>query len=77
MLAARIVCPVSYLLLGISSSVGSEQGLAERILATACVLWMGTLAVNLIRVSRDHDANELRRCQGSSSASCARWTSVR
>lgn len=54
MLTARIVCPVSYLLLGISSSVGSEQGLAERILATACVLWMGALAVNLIRVSRDH-----------------------
>jgi Protein of unknown function (DUF998) len=54
MLTARIVCPASYVFLGISSSVGSVQGLAERILATTCVLWMGTLAINLIRVSRDH-----------------------
>jgi hypothetical protein len=52
--AARIVCPVSYLLLAVSTSIASTPavGLVERVLATSCVLWIGALAVNLIIVSR-------------------------
>jgi hypothetical protein len=51
---ARIACPVSYLMLAISTSVASMPavGLIERVLATSCVLWIGALAVNLIVVSR-------------------------
>ncbi len=52
--AARIVCPVSYLLLAVSTNIASTPavGLIERVLATSCVLWIGALAVNLIVVSR-------------------------
>jgi len=49
MLAARVVGPVSYLLLAASSSIASmpAMGLIERILATTCLLWIFALAVNL------------------------------
>ena len=52
MMAARVIGPVCFLLLGISSSVGSAEGLTERILATSCVLWICVLAITLIIVSR-------------------------
>lgn len=48
---ARIVCPLCFILLSISSITGIE-GLIERILATSCVLWIGALAVTAISVSR-------------------------
>jgi hypothetical protein len=52
--AARIACPVSYVLLAISTNIASTPavGLIERVLATSCVLWIGALAANLIAVSR-------------------------
>jgi len=52
MMAARIVGPICWILLGISSSLGYAEGLMERILVTVCVLWMGALAVTLLSVSR-------------------------
>jgi hypothetical protein len=60
MVAARIVCPVCYLLLAIASSVASTPavGLIERILATSCSLWIGALAANLIIESRRHSGGE-------------------
>jgi Protein of unknown function (DUF998) len=51
MTAARIICPLCFLLLCAASITGTAQGLAERALATSCVLWIGVLAVTLIRVS--------------------------
>lgn len=56
MLAARVACPVSYVLLAVSSSAASMPavGLIERILATTCSLWIGALAFNLIIESRRH-----------------------
>jgi hypothetical membrane protein len=56
MFATRVLCPVSYVLLGISSSITSMPavGLLERVLAITCVLWMAALAVNLISVSSRH-----------------------
>ncbi len=52
--AARIACPVSYLLLAVSTNIASlpAVGLIERVLATTCVLWIVALAVNLISESR-------------------------
>jgi hypothetical protein len=58
--AARIVCPAAYLFLGVSSTTGAAAGLAERILATACGLWVGVLAVMLIRTSRGHQPRAAR-----------------
>ena len=52
MMTARVIGPACYLLLAISSSAGTAEGLMERILATSCVLWMCALAVTLISVSR-------------------------
>jgi hypothetical protein len=54
MLAARILGPVSYVLLAVSSSIASMPavGLVERVLATTCVLWICALAINLIVESR-------------------------
>jgi hypothetical protein len=52
--AARIACPVSYLLLAVSTNMAAMPavGLTERVLATSCVLWIGALAVNLMIESR-------------------------
>jgi hypothetical protein len=52
--AARIACPVSYLLLAVSTNIAAMPavGLIERVLATSCVLWIGALAVNLMIESR-------------------------
>jgi hypothetical protein len=55
MTAARIICPLCFLLLCAASLTGIAQGLAERALATSCVLWIGALAVTLIRVSAAHN----------------------
>jgi hypothetical protein len=51
MAMARIVCPLCYLLLCAASLTGTAQGLAERILATSVTLWLGALAVTLIRIA--------------------------
>jgi hypothetical protein len=52
--AARLLCPASYVLLAVSSSMTSMPavGLIERILAISCALWICALAVNLIVESR-------------------------
>ncbi|MGO9163792.1 MAG: DUF998 domain-containing protein [Streptosporangiaceae bacterium] len=52
MIAARATGPACFLLLAISSNADIAQGLMERTLATICVLWISTLAVRLISVSR-------------------------
>lgn len=51
MTTARIVCPLCFLLLSVASLTGTAEGLAERILATSLVLWIGSLAFTLTRVS--------------------------
>jgi hypothetical membrane protein len=53
MTAARVACPLCFIVLGIASLTNTAEGLAERILATSCVLWISLLAVTLIRVSND------------------------
>lgn len=50
--AARVVCPLCYILLGITSVTGTADGLMERILVTSCVLWISALAVTAIFVAR-------------------------
>jgi hypothetical protein len=55
MAAARIICPLCFILLCAASLTGTAQGLAERALATSLVLWIGALAVTLIRVSPAHN----------------------
>jgi hypothetical protein len=54
MFAARVIGPVLYLLLAVSTNMSSmpAAGLIERLLATTCVLWICALAVNLIVESR-------------------------
>lgn len=52
MTAARVICPLCFILLSIASLTGTAEGLAERVLATSCVLWISSLAVTLIIVSR-------------------------
>lgn len=52
MTAARVACPLGFILLSLASITGTAQGLVERILATSCVLWIFALAVTLISVSR-------------------------
>lgn len=51
MTAARIICPLCFILLCAASLTGTAQGLAERALAASIVLWIGILAITLIRVS--------------------------
>ena len=51
MIAARVICPVCFFLLGIASMAGRAEGLAERIMATSLVLWISALAITLITVS--------------------------
>jgi hypothetical protein len=51
MAAARIACPLSFILLSIASLTQTAEGLAERILATSLALWIGTLAIVLIGLS--------------------------
>ncbi len=52
MTAARVACPLAYTLLSVAWLTGTAQGLAERALATCCVLWISLLAMTLIRVAR-------------------------
>jgi len=49
--AARVVCPPRFILLSVASLTGTAEGLAGRVLATSCVLWISSLAVTLIIVS--------------------------
>jgi Protein of unknown function (DUF998) len=51
MTAARVICPVCFILLSVTSLTGTAEGLAERVLATSCVLWISSLAVTLVLVS--------------------------
>jgi hypothetical protein len=51
MLAARIACPLCFGLLFAATFAGTAQGLAERALAACCSLWIGAVALALIRVS--------------------------
>ncbi len=44
----RVLAPACYIAMGISSNVGSVQGLVERILVSVCVIWLAMLAVGLI-----------------------------
>jgi len=59
MAAARIICPLCFLLLCAASLTSTAQGLAERALATSTVLWIGALAVTLIRVSAARNSGGL------------------
>jgi hypothetical membrane protein len=52
MMAARILGPLCFVAMAISSSVVSVQGLAERILVTVCVAWVVALALTLIANTR-------------------------
>ncbi|MGO8887279.1 MAG: DUF998 domain-containing protein [Streptosporangiaceae bacterium] len=52
MLAARVICPLCFILLSVSSLTGTAEGLMERILTASCVLWISALAITLIVVSR-------------------------
>jgi hypothetical protein len=47
----RVACPLAYTLLSVAWLTGTAQGLAERALATCCVLWISSLAITLIRVA--------------------------
>jgi small-conductance mechanosensitive channel len=53
--AARVVCPLAFILLSVASLTGTAQGLAERALATSCVLWISALAIALVRVASRAD----------------------
>ncbi len=59
MRAARVLGPVFYVLLAVSTSITSMPavGLIERALATTCVLWIGVLAANLVIESRRHESD--------------------
>ena len=61
MLAARVICPVAWILLAVSSNLPGMPavGLIERVLAISCSLWVGALAVALIIRSR-HTGREER-----------------
>jgi hypothetical membrane protein len=48
---AQVICPLSFILLSLTSN-GSIAGLAERILATVCALWVTALAVKVIIIAR-------------------------
>jgi len=51
MTAARVICPLCFILLSVASLTGTTEGLAERVPATSCVLWISSLAVTLIIIS--------------------------
>jgi hypothetical protein len=59
LVAATVIGPVLFVLLGISTNEASMPalGLIERALATTCTLWIGALAVNLI-IERRHSEKE-------------------
>jgi Protein of unknown function (DUF998) len=52
MTVARVACPLGWMVLSVASLTGTAQGLAERALATSCVLWIASLAITLVRVAR-------------------------
>ena len=54
MFAARVICPVAWILLAFSSNLPGMPavGLIERVLAAGCSLWVGVLAVTLMIESR-------------------------
>jgi hypothetical protein len=66
MFAARVICPVAWILLALSSNLSGMPavGLIERVLAASCTLWVGALAVNLIIEFRHTDAAERRTASG-------------
>lgn len=52
MLAARVALPAGYGFLALAYGLNRWQGLAERILVTACVVWMACLAGYVVALSR-------------------------
>jgi hypothetical protein len=54
MFAARVICPVAWILLALSSNLPGMPavGLIQRVLAAGCSLWVGALALTLIIESR-------------------------
>jgi Protein of unknown function (DUF998) len=54
MFAARVICPVAWILLAVSSNLSGMPavGLIERVLAASCSLWVGALALTLTIESR-------------------------
>jgi hypothetical protein len=46
----KIILPLLFILLVISSDTNFAQGLSERLLTTGCVVWLGALSVALIRI---------------------------
>jgi small-conductance mechanosensitive channel len=52
MTIARVACPLGWMILSVASLTGTAQGLAERALATSCVVWIASLAITLIQVAR-------------------------
>ena len=62
MVAARVICPVAWILLAVSSNLPGMPavGLIERVLAAGCSLWVGALALTLIMESR-HTGSADRR----------------
>ena len=63
MIAARVVGPICFALLALSSSLTSMPGvgLIERALATTCVLWIFALAVTLVRQAGRNNSRSLTR----------------
>jgi hypothetical protein len=51
MTAARIVCPACFLLIVIANAANVAQGLTERLLVTALIIWLGILAWTVWRGS--------------------------
>jgi hypothetical protein len=50
--AAMVACPAGFLLLCASSLTNVAEGLAERLLVTICVLWLASLALHHIAITR-------------------------
>jgi hypothetical protein len=51
MIAARVISPACFIMLAVFSNSG-PAGLAERLLAATLSLWIGALALQLIRNAR-------------------------
>ncbi len=68
MTTARVVCPLAYTVLSVAWLTGTAQGLAERALATCCVLWISSLAMMLVRVARRNERHDTRRRRNVSAA---------
>ena len=50
--AATVACPAAFLLLCAASLTNVAEGIAERLLVTVCVLWLTSLALHHIAITR-------------------------